>query len=162
MIEVMIKSLPAAFEEFISMPQMDLTIPQNTVAMFLVALNTFIQNKKLGKAMIDKLKGPVPLNAHDESFLRDRFWDKPYLPMAYFNGATPQNNYTPTIPLTLRIFDDDRKNAQEGFIRLFLETTGADAKRPITLRKKDDHWYLWEYSSVLMGVRLPAKENPWG
>ena len=48
MIEVMIKSLPATFEEFISMPQMDLTIPQNTVAMFLVALNTFIQNKKLG------------------------------------------------------------------------------------------------------------------
>ena len=162
MMEVRIETLPATFEEFISMPQMDLTIPQNTVAMFLVALDAFVKNKQLGKAMIDQLKGPVQLSAYDESFLRDRFRDKPYLPMAYFNGATPQNNYTPAMPLTLRVFDDVRKDTQEGFVRLFLETTGADAKRPITLRRKDDRWYLWEYSSILTGIRLPAKDNPWG
>lgn len=157
----MIKSLPATFEEFISMPQMDLTIPQNTVAMFLVALNTFIQNKKLGKAMIDKLKGPVPLNAHEEAFLCDRFRDKPYLPLAYFNGANPKNNYTPATPFTLRVHDDFRKNAEEGYIRFFLETEGADAKRPITLRRKEDKWYLWEYSSIVMGIRPPARDDPW-
>ena len=161
MIEIVIESLPQTMDEFIALPQMDLTVPQHTVALFLIALCNFVKDRKLGKSMIDKLKGPVPLNAHEEAFLCDRFRDKPYLPMAYFDGATPKNNYTPTTPLTLRIFDDFKKNAEDGYIRLFLETTGADAKRPITLRRKADSWYLWEYSSVLMGIRLPAINDPW-
>lgn len=161
MTEIMIKTLPKTLDDFTAMPQMDLTVPQNTVAMFLVALHVFVENRKLGKSMLDKLKGPVPLNAHEEAFLVDRIRDKPYLPMVYFDGATPKNNYTPNTPLRLCIFDDFRESAEEGYIRLFLETAGADAKRPITLRQKSGNWYLWEYSSIVMGVRIPAKEDPW-
>lgn len=161
MTEVIVNVLPKTLNEFTAMPQMDLSVPQNTAAMFLIALHVFVKNRKLGKSMIDMLKGPVPLNAHEEAFLVDRIRDKPYLPMVYFDGATPKNNYSPDTPLRLQVFDDFREHPEEGFIRLFLETTGADAKRPITLRQKDNKWYLWEYSSILMGVRIPARDDPW-
>ncbi|MDO4563440.1 MAG: hypothetical protein Q4C12_06350 [Clostridia bacterium] len=159
--EIIINALPKTIEEFMAMPQIDLSLPQNTVAMFLIALDVFTQNRKLGTAMLNKLKGPIPLNASETAFLVDRIRDKQYLPMVYFVGATPKNNYTPQKPLTLHVYDDFRESPDEGYIRLFLETDGADAKRPITLRQKDDKWYLWEYSSILMGVRIPAKDDPW-
>ena len=46
-------------------------------------------------------------------------------------------------------------------MRLYLKTAGADSPRGIKLRQKGDNWYLWEYSSVLVGIRTPANEDPW-
>jgi len=35
--------------------------------------------------------------------------------------------------------------------------------RPIKLRQKPStgEWFLWEYSSPLSGIRIPAAEDPW-
>ena len=93
--------------------------------------------------------------------IRDR--DKPYLPLAYFEGATPQNNYTPAQPYVLNVLPDPRsQDIEAGYIRVFLKTAGADAQRPVKLRKKGGQWYLWEYSSILSGIRIPVKDDPWG
>ena len=34
---------------------------------------------------------------------------------------------------------------------------------PMKLRQKGStgEWFLWEYSSVLSGIRIPAAEDPW-
>ena len=52
--------------------------------------------------------------------------------------------------------------AQAGYIRVFLKTAGADSPRPVKLRQKGSLWYLWEYSSILSGIRIPAERDPWG
>ena len=102
------------------------------------------------------------MTPYDIQFLRDRLRGKTYLPLAYFEGASPENGYRPSQPLTLQLYPDPRpQDCEKGFVRVFLKTRGADSPRGIKLRQKGENWYLWEYSSVLTGIRLPAAEDPW-
>ena len=70
------------------------------------------------------------MTPYDSQFLRDRLRGKEYLPLAYFDGATPQNGYRPTAPYTLTVLPDQRpQDVEEGYLRVFLQTAGADAPR---------------------------------
>ena len=159
--QLTINALPQTMEQFSSMSR-DLTRPENTCVMFLCALNMYVQNKDVGIETMNLLRGPRPMNAYDIQFLRDRLRDKTYLPLAYFDGATPQNNYTPRRPYTIQVLSDPRpQDIEPGYIRLYLQTAGADSPRPIKLRQKGSNWYLWEYSSILSGIRIPAQDDPW-
>lgn len=104
------------------------------------------------------------LEGYDAQFLRDRLRGKEYLPLAYFEGAAPENSYTPAQPYVLNVLPDPRPQDMEpGYLRLFLQTAGADSPRPIKLRQKPStgEWFLWEYSSPLSGIRIPAAQDPW-
>lgn len=155
--------LPSTVEEFKACPYLDFTDPHNTFAMFIVALNIFVNNKDAGVECINILKGPVELSASDISFLKDRFMDKKYLPMVYFNGSTPANNYTPSQPFTLVTTEDKapQYTAGENFKRVFVKQEGFDNPRYATFRSKGDNWYLYEYSGILMSVKTPAAQDPW-
>ena len=86
------------------------------------------------------------------------------LPLAYFAGATPQNSYVPTQPYVLNVLADPRpQDIEPGYLRVFIATPGADSPRPIKLRQKPStgEWFLWEYSSPLSGIRIPAAQDPW-
>ena len=161
-VKVIINKLPTNLEEFKSMSQMDLTKPENTCAMFLCALNLFVQDKSTGIEAINILKGPVDLNTYETNFIADRLRDKTYLPLIYFEGAKPDNNYQPTTPYTLIFYPDGRpQDIESGYMRLYLKTAGADAPRAIKLRQKGNEWFIWEYPGIVMDVRKPAQEDPW-
>lgn len=75
-----------------------------------------------------------------------------------------KNSYTPAQPYVLNVLPDPRPQDMEpGYLRLFLQTAGADSPRPIKLRQKPStgEWFLWEYSSPLSGIRIPAAQDPW-
>lgn len=133
---------------------------RHTGAFFIASLVRYVNSADDGLAMIDLLRGPRPMNDMDKDFVKDRLRDKTYLPRAYFEGAKPDNDYTPDTPLTLLVYDDPMK-AEEGYLYIQVATTGADSRRRITLREKDGQYYLWEYSNVLTGIRLPASQDPW-
>ena len=66
--------------------------------------------------MLNWLRGPRPLNGQDISFLNDRFRDgKTYLPFTYFVGSTPDNNYTPTQPYTIRVESNHVSAEEQGY-----------------------------------------------
>lgn len=140
------------------------TYPQSDArsagAFFIASLVRYVDSADDGLAMIDLLRGPRPLNGMEKDFLKDRLREKTYLPGAYFEGAIPENDYTPDTPWTLTVYDDPVE-AEEGYCYVQVATSGADSKRRITLREKDGLYYLWEYSSVLSGIRLPAAQDPW-
>jgi len=160
--KVIIEAMPENLDMFKSMPAMDLSRPENTCAMFLCALHLFTKDQKMGTEAINVLKGPAALSPFDVQFIRDRLMDKPYLPVAYFDGATPENNYEPEKPYTLTLHADGRpQDIEEGYMRLYVATAGADSKRAITLRQKDNNWYLWDYPGFLADIRKPQKEDPW-
>lgn len=159
--KVIIETLPKTYDAFMQMPQMDVTKVENTCAMFLCALNLFVMNKEEGIQAINALRGPRPLSPYDISFLNDRLRNKKYLPLAYFKGATFKNNYTPNVPYELEVFEDSHPSNEPNYLKVFLQTSGADSKRPITLRKKQDCYFLWEYSSILSGIVIPICEDPW-
>jgi hypothetical protein len=159
---VIFTALPNSLHEFIQLPQQDLKDPEHTCALFLCALKLFVANREEGVAALNILKGPSPLSTYDIHWYADRLMDKNYLPLAYFEGATPQNNYTPSLPYTLHFFPDPRpQDCEAGYMRLYLKTAGADSPRAIRLRKKGDNWYLWDAPAIMTGVRIPAKEDPW-
>ena len=72
--------------------------PEEVCACFLCALNLYIKDKDAGVAAMDLLRGPRPMTPYDAQFLRDRLRGKEYLPLAYFEGAAPENSYTPAPP----------------------------------------------------------------
>ena len=155
------RDLPESIPEFQALCA-DLSRPEKTVALLLAALNLYVKNKDAGIAAMNLLRGPRPMTVSDIQFLRDRLYDKPYLPLAYFDGATPQNNYTPNRPYVLQVMPDPRpQDAGEGYCRVYLTTAGADSPRCVKLRRKGNNWYLWEHFGILPGIRIPAVEDPW-
>ena len=138
--------------------------PERICALFLCALALFDRDKNVGTAAMNLLRGPKPMTPYDGQFLRDRLRGKAYLPLAYFEGATPENGYQPHVPYTLNVMADPRpQDTEPGYLRVFLKTAGADSSRPMKLRQKTStgEWFLWEYSSILSGIRIPAAEDPW-
>ena len=107
----------------------------------------------------DGIRNKSPSRGLGEGYKRQE-----YPPLAYFNGAQPQNGSRPTAPSTLTVLPDQRpQDVEEGYLRVFLQTAGADAPRPVKLRQKPStgEWFLWEYSSPLSGIRIPASQDPW-
>lgn len=161
---VQFNSLPASLEEFRTLSEGRLTDPEYVCGLFLCALNLFVSDMNAGYAALDILRGPRPMTGYDRQFIRDRLMDKKYLPLAYFDGAEPGNNYTPNVPYNLSFSPDPRPgDVEENHARLFLATKGADSPRPMNLRCKPStgEWFLWEYSSILVGIRIPVCDDPW-
>ena len=159
--QVTLNALPASLAEF---RNLSLNTPDEVVAGFLCALNLYVKNPNEGVEAMNILRGPRPMTPYDSQFLRDRLRGKEYLPLPYFAGATPQNSYAPTRPYVLDVLPDPRpQDIEPGYLRLFIATPGADSPRPIKLRQKPStgEWFLWEYSSPLSGIRIPAAQDPW-
>lgn len=81
--------------------------------------------------MMTHLHGPHGLSVSDKQFIADRFKDKDYVPRSYFVGTTPDNNYEPSEPLTIKFFENPyaRQNTDEGYLTLQVESGGADSPR---------------------------------
>ena len=158
-----IQRIPASISEFEALAA-DRTSPERICALFLCALALFDKNKDDGTAAMNILRGPRPMTPYDCQFLRDRLRGKAYLPLAYFEGAAPENGYQPRMPYTLNVLSDPRhQDIEPGYMRVFLKTAGADSPQPMKLRQKAStgEWFLWEYSSILSGIRIPAAQDPW-
>lgn len=161
--QVTIQKIPESLQEFETLAGAQRT-PEMICALFLCALSLFDREQGTGTAAMNILRGPQPMTPYDQQFLRDRLRGKSYLPLAYFEGATPQNGYKPNVPYVLNVQSDPRpQDIEPGYLRVFLTTAGADSPRPMKLRQREStgEWFLWEYSSILSGIRTPDAENPW-
>ena len=156
--------IPETMEAFMSLPSAKLETPADTAALTAVAFCVYPVNKEHSLQMLNFLKGPGgPLSEFEKQFIRDRFMDnKDYIPRSFFDGATPENDYMPSAPYTLKVLTNPYSiNREEGTANLFLTSSGADTPRAVVLRlAKDGKWYLWE-QYLLSDIRKPESENPW-
>ena len=156
-------ALPESLAQMQAMPEASLDTPFKAAALTVCALCAYAADRNVGTEMLNWLRGPRPLNGQDISFLNDRFRDgKTYLPFTYFKGATPDNDYTPTVPYTIVVDSNHVSEEEPGYMKLFIPCGGADSPRPIKLRQRgsDGKWFLWE-QYLLTGVRTPKAEDPW-
>lgn len=155
-------ALPESLAQMQALPEANLDNPFKTAALTVCALCVYAANKGIGTEMLNWLRGPRPLGQQDISFLNDRFRDgKTYVPFSYFKGATTENDYTPTVPYTLTIETNPYSDANEGYKKLFVRSSGADNPREIILRMKGDGtWWLWD-QMILVGIREPKSADPW-
>ncbi len=159
--DIVFSSLPNTLEEFKALPQAALATPFDTAALTVLALCFYPQNRDLSLEMLDYLRGPRPLSTYDKQFIRDRFMDASYVPRSYFVGATPDNDYAPSQPYTLRFSETPYSYGDENYAKLYISSGGADSPRMVQLRlAKDGKWYLWE-QFLLSGIRAPESTNLW-
>lgn len=155
-------SLPESLAEMKSLPEATLDDPYKTAALTVCAICAYAADKNVGLEMLNWLRGPRPLGGGEISFLNDRFRDgKTYVPFSYFKGATPDNDYTPEVPFSITVRSNPYSDANEGYKKLFVRSSGADNDREIVLRRKGDGtWLLWE-QFILVGIREPKSADPW-
>ena len=143
----------------------DIKDPYCVAAMTVVAMEAYIASPENGLAMLNLLKGPQPLSTAETAFLKEQLGmsSKKYLPRSYFNGATPDNDYTPSTPWTVTVSDNLYSDAENGYKKLFIRSGGADSIREVKLRRKDStgEWFLWEHVGLLPGIRDPKSADPW-
>lgn len=155
------RTLPSTAAELTAMPEFDLSDPFSTAALTVAVLCRYESDRDATAEMLNVLKGPRPLTPYEIQFLRDRLGGKGYKPYSFFEGSSPANNYTPSQPYTIRIFDGPYSYQNEGYAKLFVRSSGADSPRQIDLRRKGDgRWFLWE-QFLLSDIRTPAAEDPW-
>ena len=151
--QVTLTHLPDTAAEFEALSR---RTPEEVCACFLCALNLYIKDKDAGVAAMDLLRGPRPMTPYDAQFLRDRLRGKEYLPLAYFEGAAPENSYTPAQPYVLNVLPDPRPQDMEpGYLRLFLQTAGADS--PPSHQAAAEALYR---GMVFVGVFQPLERHP--
>ena len=160
-VDVVFADVPSTYEEFAALPQAAMSTPFDTAAMTVAALCAYPLDAELSARMLNHLRGPRPLSNMDLSFIKDRFRDKDYVPRSYFNGSTPENNYTPQKPYTVTVSENPYSYQNEGYATLYIRSGGADSPRQVQLRlAKDGKWYLWD-QFLLPDIRKPASEDPW-
>ena len=155
-------ALPESLAQLQALPEATLDDPFKTAALTVCALCVYGADKNIGVEMLNFLRGPRPLSNQEISFLDDRFRDGQfYVPFSYFKGATPENDYTPTSPFTLEVESNVTSAANEGYMKLLIQSGGADSPRNVTLRMRGDgKWFLWE-QFLMVGIRTPRSKDPW-
>ncbi|MCL2816662.1 MAG: hypothetical protein FWD23_18845, partial [Oscillospiraceae bacterium] len=164
-VPVVFSAMPETLEEFIALPQAEMSTPFDTAALCIAAFCVYPLNKDIAVAMLNYLKGPKPLGTPEIQFLAQRMEQNKkagFLGASYFDGATPQNDYTPTEPYTVTISENLYSYSNEGYASLYIKSGGADSPRPVSMRQaKDGKWYLWEYPGLLTDILSPESANPW-
>ena len=157
--------LPKDVEELKKRPEATFKEPYYAAALCVAVLATYPDDKDNCIEMLNFLKGPEPLSEQAKQFLKDRFAHQSYVPISYFEGAKPDNNYTPSKPYTLKI--QQRANSLEfekdGYITYYVQSGGADSLRMVKVRKKPStgQWFLYEHQFLLPDIRKKVDDNPW-
>lgn len=161
---VSLSQLPVHLAQMQAIPEAALKEPQHTAALTIAALCVYPINRDAALEMLNYLQGPRGITPYDKQFLADRFRDKDYVPRSYFAGATPENNYEPSEPYTITVFENPYSRTQiaEGYLTLHVRSGGADSPRQIKLRQKPStgQWFLWE-QFLLSDIRKPVSTDPW-
>ncbi len=155
-------SLPSGLAQLRALPEAALTSPFATAALSLAALACWGRTPEAAYEMLDYLKGPEPLSPFEKQFIRDRLAGKDYKILSYFDGAVPENGYTPSAPYRIRVSANPYSYPEENWATLFVTSGGADSPRQIRLRRKPstNQWFLVELQ-CLSDIRVPAAADPW-
>ena len=154
-------NLPENLEQMQALPEAALENPFQTAALTVCALCAYGADKTAGEEMLNWLRGLRPLSGYDISFLDDRFRDGIHVPFSYFKGTSPDNDYTPAYPFTVTVEAGPYADANPGYKKLHIRSSGADNPREIVLRQKGSgQWFLWD-QFLMVGIRTPKSADPW-
>ena len=159
-------AIPTTVEELKALPGGDMKDPFASVAMTILALNMYYTNKEAGIAAFDYVMGPGALaNLQIQSIDSSIQQNGPFVPISYFEGAKPENDYTPTKPYTIKVYEyaTSKDIYEQGYYRLFVKSGGADSERLVQVRNKPStgEWFAHEFSTLYVGIRKAKKDDEW-
>lgn len=157
------QAIPRTLAEMQALPEAALTDVYATAALVVLALSRYESDKYAGIEMLNFLKGPDNMSNAELQHINDRLMDgKSYKLRAFFEGATPANNYTPSVPYTVKVSSTPYSFDNENWAALYVHSAGSDSPRPMRLRKKPStgQWFLVEIQH-LGDVRTPVAADKW-
>lgn len=154
--------VPQSVAELQQLPEATLDSPFKTTALAMLVLMRWEEDQEGCYSMLDFLRGPDPMSPFAKQFLRDRLTGKAYKVASFFAGATVENSYKPSLPLTISVSDNPYSYPDDKWATLYLKSAGADSVRPVKLRKKPStgQWFLNDIA-CLSDIRVPAADDPW-
>ena len=154
--------VPKSVEELKALPESNMDSPYKSAALTMLVLCNYKNDVEGTHSMLDFLKGPERLNPYEKQFLRDRLRDKEYKPFSFFEGANVDNDYTPTLPLTIVVSETPYSFREDNWATLYIKSGGADSPRPIKFRRKPStgQWFVNEIQ-CLSDIRTPKSSDPW-
>ena len=155
-------ALPQTLEALRALPEAKLDTAFKTTALTILALSRYESDPQTAYAMLSWLKGPDDFSTSEKSFLQDRLRGKEYKVRSFFEGATPENDYTPNKPYVISVIENPYSFDNENWATLYVTSGGADNPRNIKLRKKPStgQWFLNDIQ-CLSDIRLPKSEDKW-
>ena len=154
--------VPKSVAELKGLPEASLDSPFKTTALVMIALCNFEKDENATFEMLDFLKGPDSVSPFEKQFITERLKGKYYKTFSFFNGATPDNGYTPVTPYTITVSENPYSFDEENWATLYVTSGGADAPRPIKLRRKPstNQWFINDIQ-CLANIRIPAEQDAW-
>jgi hypothetical protein len=155
-------SLPSNVTELKALPEASLKEPEYGAALFVAAMMRYKDDPAAAFSMLEFLKGPGGVSEYEKQFIKDRLSDgKEYVVRSYFAGTSPENDYTPSMPYTV-IPEKDAASEDNGRIRVFMRSSGADSPRMIKMRLKAStgEWFI-EEEMILSDIRIPRSQDAW-
>lgn len=156
------EKLPQTLEELKALKEAELKTPYQAAALAVVALCTFANDSAITFEMLDFLNGPDEVSAYTKQFIKERLSNKTYLPLSFFEGAKPENNYTPAVPYKITAFSNSYSFTEENWGTIFVTSGGADSPRSIKVRKKPStgQWFVNDIQ-IMSDIRVPQSSDPW-
>lgn len=156
------EKLPQTLEELKALKEAELKTPYQAAALAVVALCTFANDSAITFEMLDFLNGPDEVSAYTKQFIKERLANKTYLPLSFFEGAKPENNYTPAVPYKITVFSNSYSFTEENWGTIFVTSGGADSPRSIKVRKKPStgQWSVNDIQ-IMSDIRVPQSADPW-
>jgi hypothetical protein len=170
---VEIDKIPQSIEEFFELRDKIASTPQGGAAVFVVASIIYVQNPEVGRQCLiiasDKsLLSPSSKGyqgfdfGSSTNFLIKQLDEKKHVPHSYIQGTSPDRGYMlNSAPYKIACATNPYSgNEQDGMLKVFVQCTGADSDRPITLVRNDKGiWKAKEFSSLMVGVRPPKQKS---
>ena len=171
--EVSISKLPKTTDEFLALRNDIAKTPEGGAAVFVVAMILYGQDTQLGrecliiasdKSLLSKSsKGYKGFDfASSGDYLIKQMDNKKYLGNTYIKGTTANFSYALNNPpyVVLTSTNPYSGSANSGTLKVFVQCSGADTDRPITLiRNEQGFWKAKEFSSLMVGVKAPKQKS---
>jgi hypothetical protein len=165
---VKIDNYPGNIDEFIELRNQIANTPEGGASVFLIALKIYAENPELGKQCLviaadrgvlregNVYKGFELLHG-DMSLIESQLGKDKNIPNSYFEGSSPANGYKVKLPYQMEFSSNAYSgDPKAGTFKLFVNCSGADSSRPITMKRNDNGiWKASNWSSLLIGIKKP-------
>ncbi len=155
-------NLPVNLAELMALPEASLDSAHKTVALCIAVLCNYEKDMNATWEMLDFLKGPEIVSEREKAFIKERLAGKQYKTLSFFKGATVENGYIPSVPYTITVSENPYSFDEENWATLYVTSGGADAPRPVKLRRKPstNQWFIHDIL-CLADIRIPAQLDAW-
>lgn len=158
---VTVSELPECAED---LKAFEMTNEYQAAAAVICTLANFENRSDAAIEMLDFVMGPGTPNGFDKSFIKEQISRYPYVIRSYFKGAVSENDYTPE-SFTIFLKENPYSRQNDGYVKLFLKSSGADSERPLTFRQKAStrEWFVFSdtYKGLMAGIREPKSLDEW-